>query len=63
MKYRVFGELEKLSSEDKQFMIMMENRAEFVNGHYHLLLPVKDLALIMPSNRTMVRKRANYLKK
>ena len=62
-KQGVFGELENLSAEDKQFMMMMENRAEFVNGHYQLGLPLKKPALIMPNNRTMVEKRANYLKR
>ena len=40
MKFSLKGSMEclvnekkKKSSEDKQFM-MMENRAEFVNGHY-----------------------------
>ena len=32
-KHGVFGKWKKKSSKDKQFM-MMENRAEFVNGHY-----------------------------
>ena len=33
-KHEVFCDLGKLSSEDKQFMMKMGNRAEFVNGHY-----------------------------
>ena len=61
-KNGVFGELENLSAEDKQFMKMMENGAEFVNGHYQLPLPLRNPALIMLNNRTMVEKRANYLK-
>ena len=50
-KHGVFGELEKLSSEDKQFvmmmmmmmmmiMMMMKNGIEFVNCHYQLPLPL-----------------------
>ena len=62
-KKGVFGELENLYAEDKQFMMMMENGAEFVNGHYQLPLPMRNPALIMPNNRTMVEKRANYLKR
>ena len=63
-KHGVFGDLEKLSSKDKQFMMMMmENGAEFVNGNYQLSLPLRNPALIMPNNRTMVEKTANYLKK
>ena len=61
-KNGVFGELENLSAEDKQFMKMMENGAKFVNGHYQLPLPLRNPALIMLNNRTMVEKRANYLK-
>ena len=44
LKERVFGELENLSAEDKQFMMMMENGAEFVNGHYQLPLPLRNPA-------------------
>ena len=62
-KNGVFGELENLYAEDKQFMMMMENGAEFVNGHYQLPLPMRNPALIMPNNRTVVEKRANYLKR
>ena len=64
-KHGVFGDLEKLSSKDKQFMMtmMMENGAGFVNGNYQLPLPLRYPALIMPNNRTMVEKTANYLKK
>ena len=61
-KHEVFGGLENLTAEDKQFMII-ENGAEFVNGHYQLLLPLRNPVLIMPNNRTMVEKRANYLKR
>ena len=59
----MFGELESLSAEDKQLMMMVENGAKFVNGHYQLLLSLTNPALIMPNNRTMVEKRANYLKR
>ena len=59
----MFGELENLSAEDKQFMIMMENGAEYVNSHYRLPLPLRNPALIVPNNRAIVEKRANYLKK
>ena len=60
-KNGVFGELENLSAEDKQFMIMMENGAKFVNGNCQLPLPLRNPALIIPNNRTMMEKRANYL--
>ena len=61
MKHVVFGELEELSSEDKQFMMMMENRAEFVNGLYYLRFPVRNL--IIPSKRITIEKKAKYFKK
>ena len=58
-KRGVFGELEKnYLQRTKQFM-MMENGSEFVNVHYQLRNP----ASIMPNNRTIVEKRAIYLKK
>ena len=60
-KNGVFRELENLSAEDKQFMIMMENGAKFVNGNCQLPLPLRNPALIIPNNRTMMEKRANYL--
>ena len=61
----MFGELEKLSLEDKQFMMMMmmEKGAEFMNGHYQFPLPLRNPILKMPNNRTKVEKRAHYLKK
>ena len=55
--------LEKLPSEDKQFMIMMKNGAKFVNVHCLLYLPLRNPTLITPNNRAMVERRANYLKK
>ena len=54
--------MEELFSNDKQF-VMMENQDIFVNGHYQFPLPLRNPALIMPNNRTMIKKRANYLKK
>ena len=42
-------------------MMMMENETEFVNGHYLLLLPLRYPALIMPYDRIMVERKANYL--
>ena len=63
-KNEVFGEFANLSAENKQFlMMMMENGAEFVNGHYQLPLPLRNPALIIPNNRTMVEIRTNYLKR
>ena len=63
----MFGELEILSTEEKQFMMMMmmmmENGVDFVNGHYQLPLPFRNPPLIMPDNRAIVEKRANYLKR
>ena len=56
----MFGKLEELFSNDKQF-VMMENQDIFVNGHYQFPLPLRNPALIMPTNRTMIKKRANYL--
>ena len=44
-KHGVFGELEELSTEGKQFMVMMDNRAEFMNGQYQLPLPLRNPAL------------------
>ena len=41
----------------------MENGAEYVNAHYQLPLPLRNPALIMRNNRTMVEKRANYFKR
>ena len=58
----VFGELENLSAEDKQFTMMMGNGAKFVNGNYQLPLPLRNPTLIIPNNRTIMKKRANYLK-
>ena len=43
-------------------MMMTEDETKFVNGHYQLPLPLRNLALIMPNNRKTVEKRENYLK-
>ena len=60
----VLGELEELSSEGKQFMMMMKNGAEFANGLYQLPLPLTNPALVTPNNKTMVEKKLFiYLKK
>ena len=56
-------ELEKLSSEHKNFMIMMENGAKFVNVHYELYLSFRNPALKMSNNIAMVGIRAKVLKK
>ena len=42
---------------------MMENGANFVNVHCQLYFPLRNPTLIMPNNRAMVERRANYLKK
>ena len=42
-------------------MMMMENRAEFVNGLYYLRFPVRNL--IIPSKRITIYKKPNCLKK
>ena len=63
-KHGVLGELEELSSEGKQFMMMMKNGAEFANGLYQLPLPLTNPALVTPNNKTMVEKKLFiYLKK
>ena len=60
----VLGELEELSSEDKQFTMMMKNGAGFANGLYQLPLPLTNPALVTPNNKTMVEKKLFiYLKK
>ena len=59
----MFRELKELSSDKKHFVVMMENSAEFVIGHYHLPFPLRNPTLIMTNNRAMVDKRANYMKK
>ena len=59
----MFGELEELSSEDKQFMMMMEKGAEFMNDRYQFPLPLRNPILKMPNNRAKVEKRAHCLKK
>ena len=59
----MFRELKELSSDKKQFVVMMENSAEFVIGHYYLPFPLRNPTLIMTNNRAMVDKRANYMKK
>ena len=41
---------------------MIENGAEFVNGHYQLPCSLRNPNFIMPNNRTMIDKRGNYLK-
>ena len=42
---------------------MMENGANFVNVHCQLYFALRNPTLIMPNNRAMVERRANYLKK
>ena len=62
-EYGVFGGLEKLSAENKQFIMMMENGAEFVNGHYQLPLPLRNPVLIKGQKVKNYRENSKLLGK
>ena len=42
---------EKMSQEDRRFLRLMEKEVKFVDGHYQLLLPLKDPDLKFPNNK------------
>lgn len=51
------------SREDRQFMEMVENTVELVDGHYTIGLPLKNGDVCMPDNCRVAEQRALSLKR
>ncbi|KAJ8381315.1 hypothetical protein SKAU_G00020930 [Synaphobranchus kaupii] len=58
-----YMERKEMSQEDKTFMEIMDNSAEFKDGHYQLPLPFKRDDPRMPNNRLLAEQRASSLKR
>ena len=48
-----------ISIEDQKFLKMMKENTVLVNGHYQILLPLKDLDVKFPNNRKQEEKDLN----
>ena len=59
---RVMKNAEEISSEDKQFLQIVKERATKADEHYVVLLPFGNKSLEIPNNRGQVLKRLMYLK-
>ena len=55
--------LEEISYEDKRFMRIINEQTIKVGNHYQTPLPLRNPAMMLPNNRRMVEKRAQYLKR
>ncbi|XP_039869513.1 uncharacterized protein LOC120722563 [Simochromis diagramma] len=51
------------SKEDQQFLDKVSNTAKLHNGHYYIGLPLKDLKVCMPDNKSVAEQRLQNLKK
>ena len=56
-------EYESFSQDDLHFLEVVENRTEFIDGHYHVPLPFRNENISFPDNLPLVLKRMNALKK
>ena len=54
---------DKLSRNDRRFLDLMDQKAIKVDGHYELLLPLKDEDIRLPNNRTAAMKRLESLRR
>ena len=48
----------EMSKEDHQFMDMITESPQLIDGHYVMCLPVKNRGVDMPNNRIMAEQRA-----
>ena len=51
------------SQEDEQFMRIAKENIRFINGHYELPLPFRNIQIPLPNNRSQALKRALWQKK
>ncbi|XP_066928731.1 uncharacterized protein [Clytia hemisphaerica] len=56
-------EYESFSQDDLHFLEIVENRSEFIDGHYHVPLPFRNENISFPDNRPLALKRLSLLKK
>ena len=55
--------LEEICYEDKRFLRIMNEQTIKVDNHYQRPLPLRNPAMMLPSNRRIVEKRAQHLKR
>lgn len=56
-------EKHEMSQEDIQFMDSVNEKAKKINGHYSIGLSLRNKAVKMPNNRSVVVQRAENVKK
>ena len=54
---------EEISYEDKRFLRIMNEQTIKVGNHYQTPLPLRNPAMMLPSNRRVVEKREQHLKR
>ena len=59
----MYDEKNEMSVEDKRFMEIASSSAFLKDGHYHLPLPFRDKAKVMPENYHTVKERTLHLMK
>ncbi|XP_066929860.1 uncharacterized protein [Clytia hemisphaerica] len=62
-KTKLSTEYESFSQDDLHFLEIVENRSEFIDGHYHVPLPFRNENISFPDNRPLALKRLSLLKK
>ena len=60
---KLSGENNGVSQEDLKFMQILENGTRPINGHYEILLPLRDDNVRFPNNRLQAEKRFIYLQR
>lgn len=53
----------EMSKDDHQFINKVSQSAKLVDGHYNVCLPVRNMSLCMPINRSVAEQRALNLRK
>ena len=54
-------DVETSDENDKYVLSLWENNINFLEGHYYLPIPFKDIVPSFPNNRFVAEKRLNYL--
>lgn len=60
---RLYDDKDEMSQEDKLFMESVQKSTKFIDGHYSVGLPLRDLDVKMPNNRCIAEQRAAGLKR
>ena len=59
----IFGDMDKISQDDKMFLAIVEKGTKKVDEHYEVPLPYRDRNLQLPNNKEQPIRRMQQLKK